>query len=132
MVLREELWQMRNGICEAYKIEPYMLYTEEQLALFINKDPSTPKRWRMAGKIYPVKEPGGKGIRYFGFQIADIIMGRPQPWDVTQSENSNSGNGGSEKSPAPPPGTAAGSTSGLDKQAVSALAQRTFKKPRTS
>ncbi|MDP3078705.1 hypothetical protein [Bradyrhizobium sp.] len=130
MVFREELWQMRQGICEAYKIEPYMTYTEEQLAMFIGKDPSTPKRWRMAGKIFPVVEPGGKGIRYFGFQIADIIMGRPIPWDVTSKEISGSGNTTSPSETAPRPGIGAGEK--VTPQGALASARRTLKTPSKS
>jgi hypothetical protein len=128
---REELKEMRVGICEQNKIQYFGSYTEEQAAEFQGKDPSTLKRWRKAGKIFPIIEPGGKGIRYFGWQIADMIMGRPLPWGSSTEENSSLETGGLESAPARPVGIASGSTQKPDKQSVSALARTTFSKQKT-
>jgi hypothetical protein len=123
---REELKEMRLGICEEYKIKYFATYDEEQVALFLGKDPSTIKRWRGAGKIFPVVEPGGKGIRYFGFQIADMIMGRPQPWENTTSEILDLEPTGSGNEVGAKPGIDAGKKDALPN--ASASARRILKK----
>lgn len=122
---REELKQMREGICLQYGIKYFAVYDEEQAASFQAKDPSTLKRWRKAGKIFPVVEPGGKGIRYFGFQIADMIMGRPQPWQNTKSEITGSETSGSPSEA--PHGAEHGTTGKPNKRAALASARQTLK-----
>lgn len=77
---------MRLGICEAHGIKYFGSYTEEQAALFLGRDPSTLKRWRAAKKIFPVIDPGGRGLRYLGFMIADMISGRHKPLDEAPGE----------------------------------------------
>lgn len=124
---REELKEMRLGICEEHKIRYFGSYNEEQVASFLGKDPSTVKRWRVAKKIFPVVEPGGKGIRYLGFQIADMIMGRPQPWDVTLSETSELETSGSPSEQEAKRGTEPGTTTKPSKPAALRSALQTLK-----
>lgn len=124
---REELKEMRLGICEQYKIAYFAAYTEEQAASFMGKDPSTLKRWRNKGLIFPVIEPGLKGIKYFGFQIADMIMGRPQPWQNTPSETLGLETTGSHNVQEAKPGIEPGTTTKPSKHAALHSALRTLK-----
>jgi hypothetical protein len=120
---REELKEMRLGICAEYKIKYFAKYTELQASMFLGKnETSTLKRWRKKGKIFPVVDPGGTGIGYFGWQIADMIMGRAQPWDVSLKENSSLGDITSPSEAAPQPGIDVGEK--VTPQSASASARR--------
>lgn len=105
---REELVEARDGICKQLGVEYWVKYTRPQTAATLKKDETTLKRWEKKKKIFPVLEPGEKGIGYFGWQIADIYMGRAQPWVVSLEENSSLDDTTSPSEQAPPPGTDAG------------------------
>lgn len=117
---------MRLGICKQLNIQYFELYTEPQAAAFLKKDASTLKRWRGKKLIHPVAEVGGKGIRYFGFQIADIYMGNPEPWQAT--ENTGSASIGSPAAETAPTGTGVGLKA--EPQSASRLVAQHLRKPR--
>jgi hypothetical protein len=68
----EERQQMRAAIAEENGFALYRQYNEESAAAFLKIDVSTLKRWRRAKKVEYVAM-GDRGVRYMGYQIADII-----------------------------------------------------------
>ena len=120
---------MREAVALEHGIALYRQYGEEQAAHYIGCDHTTVKRWRRASSI-PHVNLGNRMIRYFGWQIVDILLlGKDKCLNI-QSVISNAGNIGSPKTESHQPTTAHGTTRPLDKPAVQALAQMTFPKPK--
>jgi predicted site-specific integrase-resolvase len=64
---------VREAIAKEYGISLYRQYGEEQAAHIVNIDKSTLKRWRRNGRT-PFIALGPRKIRYFGYQIADMLI----------------------------------------------------------
>ncbi|QCL85680.1 hypothetical protein CFBP5875_04780 [Agrobacterium pusense] len=64
---------MREAIALNHGITLYETYPEAKVAAMLRKDHSTLKRWRRKGLV-PYIALGGRDIRYFGYQIADMLM----------------------------------------------------------
>ena len=124
--------RLREAVAAEYKIIPYRQYGEKQAAEFWDVDVSTAKRWRREGLV-PFIEMPNRGIKYFGFQIIDVlIFGKeaqkghggggspslgPSPgdefgngtvWPSTRDDRSSVENGTSVGDEIPQPGTEPG------------------------
>lgn len=80
--------------CEAHGLKYYGLYTQQQAALHLcdvsgeteaDVDTSSIKRWVKSGKLAYVRH-GDKGVRFFGFQLAQFHIGNivEVGWDGTE------------------------------------------------
>ncbi|MGO6851575.1 hypothetical protein AB9F35_14795 [Rhizobium leguminosarum] len=69
----DELKQMREGIAKEYGIALFRAYSEPEAAFFLQRDVSTLKRMRRAGKV-PYTALGERQIRYLGIHIVDLIL----------------------------------------------------------
>ena len=109
---------MRLEVAKANGFQPYKSYGEQQAAGWIDIDYATIKRWRRAGHVCYVAQPGG-GVKYLGIHIADIITlgknardfdlgtdleqpkidGRDKAWVSAQKSRSSSESSGSPENP---------------------------------
>lgn len=64
---------MREAIANEYGFSLYRQYAEKEVCSFLQKDISTLKRWRAKGLVEFIRM-GPKHIRYFGYQVADILI----------------------------------------------------------
>lgn len=69
----DEAERMREAVAKEYGFALYRQYGEEEAAHFLRKDLSTLKRWRRDGLV-PFINMGRRQIRYFGYQIADMLV----------------------------------------------------------
>jgi hypothetical protein len=130
--------KMRDEVALRRGFQLYLPYSEKQAAEFLRKDLSTLKRWRRSGMFenkFPYKF-GADGVQYLGVYIADLIIWGTGKWpnepdDTPPDGNSRSGNGGLPDTPGPASGAGAASIRKPDKPLVSALARKTFLKPRS-
>ena len=143
-----DLARLREAIAAEYKILPYRQYGEKQAAEFWGIDVSTAKRWRRERSVPFIEMPNG-GIKYFGFQIIDVlIFGKGAPkgyaeetpdlaglpadiapgnttWPSTQDERFNAENGSCASGKTPPLGTEHDTTQDRAQPSASVSAQLT-------
>jgi hypothetical protein len=128
----DELEVMRLRVAQAHGFDPYLTYTEKQVAGFLKKDLTTLKRWRKKAYIAFDRQ-GPKLISYLGSDVADFLLGkRSSEWQSTPSENSKSENIGSPRKANAPHGAGPGSTRMPDRPDAFLLAQTILKKPNGS
>ena len=70
----EDLERLRRNIAEANGFALYKQYTEPEAAGFLQIHPQTLKSHRLEGKIEFLRL-GKRSIGYFGFQLADFLIG---------------------------------------------------------
>jgi hypothetical protein len=68
---------LRQQIAEDHGFALYEHYAERDAAAFLRLHPVTLKKVRLAGSIGYIPK-GRRAIAYFGFQIADYLIGLPQ------------------------------------------------------
>ncbi|MET4294691.1 hypothetical protein ABIB06_006524 [Bradyrhizobium sp. LB8.2] len=122
--------KMRDNIALANGFQLYLFYSEKETAGFLKRDVSTLKRWRRAGMFknkFPTKS-GEDGVRYLGFNIADLIIYGTGKWPNEPDESlSSSGPTGSGKGGEALPGIAAGEKGAGPSASLSA--RRILRKP---
>ena len=120
---------MRERIAAEKNIKLYDLYMEEAAELILGHGKDVLKRARKRDKLPYVKF-GGKGVRYFGYQIADMLIDqiRNEKWDGTdRRKNSRLETGISPDATVLTTGTDAGSMQKPEAQIVSRLASELTK-----
>jgi hypothetical protein len=65
--------ELRRAVAAEYNISLLRQYREREAAAFWNVDVSTAKRWRREGLVPFIEMPHGT-IKYFGFQIVDVLI----------------------------------------------------------
>lgn len=113
---------LREEIAKAYGLILFAHYIEEVAADKLGIDHTTLKRRRRAGKVPHVKF-GDRGVRYFGYQIADMLIGEMGGPDADPTPTDGGSNGGGQDGEAKSP--LAGKPHPLD---VARLAKEAFKK----
>src|SRR4051794_3962164 len=103
---------MREAVAKENGFSLYRQYGEAQAADFIKVDLSTLMRWRRKGLV-PFINMGERKIRYFGYQIADVLLKGTECLNM-HDENSKSVNIGSPKEMVAPLGTGLPTTTKLD------------------
>lgn len=82
-----DLVRAREAVAQEYGFALYRSYDEKTAAGLIGADYSTLKRWRRARQVPFVRR--GSGVRYMGFQIADLLLRGTQPAEVLTPEASD-------------------------------------------
>lgn len=131
----DEKMKMREWIASEHGFQLGKPYGEPEAAAILKRNLSTLKRQREAGTLIPgihYTDGGERGIRYVGYQLADILLFgiRGVPWANTPSENSNSETTGSLSEKAPQPTTELGSRP--DGQSASHSLRTTLQKPKAA
>jgi len=67
-----ERQQMREAIAKQLGIQLAAMYTIPSVASILGVDESTVKRWKRDGKTEYVQL--GRGVRFFGWQICDLLI----------------------------------------------------------
>jgi hypothetical protein len=79
---------MREEVAKEKGFQLYAQYGERQAAFFVGVEESWMDRHRKAGDI-PFVRLSERKVRYFGYQIADIIIfGARKTWDGTERRRS--------------------------------------------
>ena len=113
---------LREKIAYAHDLILYRQYTETQAASALEIHPATLKRVRLNGGIDFIRL-GRRAIKYFGFQIADYLIGSIS----CQTTSSKSENSGSHNTREAQSGTAVGTIERENAPAALALARETLK-----
>ena len=119
---------LRLEIAEANGFELYKRYSEKVAASFLTIHPQTLKTKRLQGRISYVKI-GNRNVGYFGFQIADFLIGSIT-WATPRNPLSRSATTGLAENRDETPGTDTGGTQTESAHAAHRLARATLKKPK--
>jgi hypothetical protein len=126
----ENLELLRERIARANEFVLYRQYGEAEAAEFLKVHPQTLKKLRLEGKIEFLRI-GKRAIAYFGFQIADYLIGAIE-WRQRANPSTNSAKSGSARAAKAQTSIDTGGTPTEDAQDALRLARQTLKKPKRS
>lgn len=109
--------KLREEVAKQYQLVLYRQYSEKQAAAVLGKDIGTLKRWRAKGIIPHIRL--GDSVRYFGFQLVDVLIRGTRDDGEAEVEVINpKSNGGGACQSMISESTGSGTTGSADEQKV--------------